>query len=138
MEVYQAEEKFILAVTGGQFYTLSSQQKAMILNERPVPTKWWTVPRFKDKTLSKGDTWNVDTEFREFLCDGEKVYILKFDYHRTEPGYCKGVAEFFVTGEFAKEKIASFRKHSRVREYYWDPTVPTWNEILHKKYYRNK
>ncbi|WP_342431101.1 hypothetical protein [Neobacillus sp. FSL H8-0543] len=136
MEFYLAKDKFVLGVAGGEFYTLNSEPKAVILTKEPVPTKKWTIPSVIDKTLFEGEEWTIETEFREFLCDEKKVYIFQFEYHRTVPGYCCGKAEFFVTEEYAREKIDSLRKTSKISEYNWDATKPTWREVQQKLYYR--
>jgi hypothetical protein len=136
MEVYQAEEQFILGVAGGEIYSLKSGPIAIISSNRPVPTKMWTIPTIIDRSLHKGEEWKVKTEFRQFLCDDRKVNILQFEYHRIKPGYAGGKAEFFLTEEEVNNKIESLRKTSRVSEYTWDPTVPTWKEVKFIKYYR--
>lgn len=136
MEVFKADGKFVLGVNGGEIYSLRSEHEAIILTNRPVPTKMWTISTIKDTSMHRGEEWYVDTELREFLCDERKVFIFQFKYHRNIPGYCSGIAEFFVTEEYAKEKIDALRKTSRVTEYSWDDTIPTWKEVHLKKYYR--
>ncbi|WP_419954763.1 hypothetical protein ACN6MT_03120 [Neobacillus niacini] len=134
MEVYQADKQFVLGVNGGEIYSLKSGPKAIISVNRPVPTRMWTIPTIIDKSLHKGEEWRVTTEFREFLCDDRNVYILQFDYQRIKPGYCEGKAEFFLSEEDVNNKLESLRKTSRVSEYTWDPTVPTWKEVRFVKY----
>jgi hypothetical protein len=129
MEVYQSEDKFVIGLCGGEFYSLLSPPKAFISNKKPVPSRCWTIPSIIDKTFVKGQEWAVETELREYICDDKKVFILLFDYFRAEPGYCSGKAEFFVSEEYANEKIASFRSISTISEYSWDATVPTWKEL---------
>jgi hypothetical protein len=96
----------------------------------------WSVSRVKDRTLHQGEEWNVDTEFRKFQCDENRICILQFNYFRTTPGYCSGKSEFFVSEEFVKEKITLLRKNSMIKEFTWDPDVGTWREVHKKKYYR--
>lgn len=136
MNVFKVENKFVLTVDGGEFYAFSSEPEAIISIKRPVPTKLWEVPEIKDRAIFKGEEWIVETVFREFLCDDKKVQILHFEYCRYEPGYVRGKSEFFITEDYAKEKIESLRKTSRIREYTWDAAIPTWREVQRKKFYR--
>lgn len=136
MKVYLAEENFVFTVRGGRFYKLDSPPKAIFSIKRPVPTKLWTVPEIKDTTLITGEVWFINTEIREFLCDERKVYILNFKHCRYEPGYCTGEAEFFVTEEYVKEKIESFKKTHIIEEFHWDDSVGTWKKVHQRKYYR--
>ncbi|MHC0037897.1 hypothetical protein [Pseudoneobacillus sp. C159] len=43
MEVYKTKEGFVLGVEGGNINNLKSEPEAVLLVDRPVPTKWWTV-----------------------------------------------------------------------------------------------
>jgi hypothetical protein len=136
MEVYRAEENYVLTVKGGEFYELDSVPRAIISMTRPVPTKMWTIPDIKDTSLIPGDENIVTTEIREFMCDDRRIHILFFKYHRYEPGYCSGEAEFFVTEEYINEKMNLLKKTHRITEYCWDESVPTWKKIDKNRHYR--
>ena len=125
MNIYVSEKSYVLTVSGGRFYKLDSPPKAIFSIKRPVATKLWTIPEIKDTTLIAGEEWFVNTEIREFLCDERKEYILHFEHCRYEPGYDMIKAEFFVTEEYANEKIESLQKTQPISEFHWDDSVGT-------------
>jgi hypothetical protein len=136
MEVYKTKEGFVLGVDGGDFYNLKSGPEAIILEDRPVPTKLWTVSTIKDRSLFKNEEWFVDFDCRGFSCDGREIFIINFRYHRKNPGYCSENAEFFVSEEYVKEKLNSLKKIKNVKEFSWDEKEGNWKEVHYKKHYR--
>ncbi|WP_438310760.1 hypothetical protein [Sporosarcina sp. FA9] len=129
MKVYESGDKFVLAVKGGQFREFESTPKAIILNNRPIPTRRWTTPPEVDDDLFKGHTWEYNYEFRELLCDDKHAYVLFVEYIQEKPSYMRGGAVFFVDEAYAKEKIEELRAKGNLAEFNWDASVPTWIEI---------
>ncbi|QUW23342.1 hypothetical protein JSQ81_07405 [Sporosarcina sp. Marseille-Q4063] len=129
MQVYQSDDKFVLAVEGGQFREFDSVPKAIITNNRPVPTRMWLTPEEKDIDPFKDTFWLYNYEFREFLCDDNLIHILKIDYTREKPSYAAGEATFFLDAEYVHDKIEELRGRRMLAEYHWDANVPTWIEI---------
>jgi len=129
MRVYQSDEKFILAVEGGEFREFTSEPKAIILNQPPVPTRMWNTPTEVDENPFSGEEWEYKYDFREFLCDGQKVIILEISCTRYIPGNMFGKAEFFVDSAYAHRKIESLRSSGNIAGFIWDPSTPTWIEI---------
>lgn len=75
-------------------------------------------------------------EFASALPNQKKIHILEFAYSRTNPGNSRGKAEFFVSGEYVKEKIELLRKNCKIREFDWDSSKRDWKEVQRKKFYR--
>lgn len=59
----------------GVFREFQSEPKAIMLNNQPIPTKLWTTPEGEDINPFKKTIDLYNYEFREFLCDGELIYI---------------------------------------------------------------
>lgn len=77
MEVYLANDKFILAVCGGEFHSFASEPVAIILKNRPLPLKKWSIPRVIDKDFFIEEECIIDTEFRVSNCDEKKcIYCI--------------------------------------------------------------
>ena len=126
MKIYESDDKFVLTVKGGQFGEFESEPRAIILNNRPIPTKRWITPPEVDDDLFRDCTWEYNYEFREMLCDDKYAYVLFVEYTQDSPSYMSGEAVFFVDETYAKEKIEELRNRGKIAEYDWDASVPTW------------
>jgi hypothetical protein len=72
MRVYKAGELFVVGTDGGSFEGLSQQSEAIILRDRPIPSKMWRTPTEVMDNPFKQESWEYDYTFTEFQTGGDR------------------------------------------------------------------
>jgi hypothetical protein len=125
MDVYKAGNQWVLGLSGGSYEDLQKEAEAVILNNRPTPVKMWETQTVT--TEKNGEEWEYDYIFREFSSDDKSIFVFQFEFRRSY--HLMGVVEYFVTEEYAKEKIEQLRKEKKISESHWHVEGKTWVEI---------
>lgn len=125
MEVYRAGEKWIIGLKGGWYEDLRKEPDAIILNNRPKPSKKWETPTIMSDIDKNGDYLEFDYTFQEFIGDNNSIYMFQLDFRSR---YSHGIVEYFISEEYAKEKIDYLSKMERVTEFHWN-SEQTWIEV---------
>lgn len=129
MDIYKADDKWVLGLSGGNFKDLHKDAEAVIVNNYPTPIRKWQAKTVIDKQNHIGEFWEYDYTFKEHQGDGENIFCFEIGFTRREPSFMCGRIEYFVTEEEIKEKIEFLRNNKILAEYLWDTSKGSWIEI---------
>lgn len=119
IQIYTCDESFVFGINGGKFGDFSSEPIALILRNKPVLLRSWKTPNETEQNPFTSQLWEYEYEFREYLCDQKRVYILCIDYMRIEPSFARGRAEFILEESYVLEKLEELNNRENITEINW-------------------
>ncbi|MBO1515069.1 hypothetical protein [Metabacillus bambusae] len=127
MHFYKSENKHVIGISGGKFGEFNEEACAIILDEKPIPTRKWESPFMKYQTHN--EILEAQCFFREFSSGDKRVYVFEIEEYRLEPGYIRSKMEFFVDKEYLDMKVDQLRQINQLAVFDWDIANTTWVEI---------
>ncbi|OAS85106.1 hypothetical protein [Metabacillus litoralis] len=129
MQVYKTKDKskWIITLIGGVFDSFHEEPYAIILDEKPKPTRKWCTPTEEIDNHINGEARRIDYSFVEYSAGDKFIYIFKVEDYIMFPKVSGGTSEFFIEKEFVDKKIKHLRENNSLATYDWNAIECTWD-----------
>ena len=128
MHFFKSNNKHIIGLSGGKFESFEEEPYAIILDEKPIPTRKWQSPYLTYQS-EFNETLETQCTFLEYTSGEKQIYILQIEEKKLKPRYISRIMEFHINEDYVNSKVEKLRQSNQLAVFEWDIEIPTWIEV---------